>query len=81
MCGSSWSRNWNNNTALSAEEVTSLDLVEAVEINMRRCDEGKITIHTDFRKEWEMVAADGLKESQLAGDRGLIFSRIIEIEN
>ena len=47
-----------------------LDLVEAVEINMRGCDEVKI-----------MVAARILKSSQLAGDRGSVVSRIIEIES
>ena len=51
MCGRSWSRNWNKNTSLATEVVTLLSSFEAVEIGMRRHDEGKITIHTDCRKE------------------------------
>ena len=81
MCGRSWSRNWNKSTALGTEAATLLCLVEVVEINMRGCDEVKINIYTDCRKVWEMVAADGLKSSQLAGDGGSIVSRIIEIES
>ena len=52
MCERSWSRNWNKNTALAAEAATLLDLVKAVEINMKGHDEGKITIHTDFRRNF-----------------------------
>ena len=50
MCGRSWCRDRNKNTALAAEPSTLLDLVDAVEINMRGHDEGKIKINTDFRK-------------------------------
>ena len=50
LCGRSWSRNWNKNTELAAEAATLLDIVDAVEINMRGYDEGKIKINADFRK-------------------------------
>ena len=35
----------------------------------------------DFRKVWELLASETLKESQLAGDGGSIVSRIIESES
>ena len=81
MCGISWHRNWNKNTCLAAKAATLLDLSETVEINMRGNVKGKITINEDCRKPWEMVSADSLKVSQLEGDVGTIFSRIIEIES
>ena len=68
MSGSIWSRNWNKKPALAAEAATLLDLVKAVDINMRGYKEGKMTIHADCRKVWEMVTADRLKASQLARD-------------
>ena len=80
-CGRSWYINWNKYTSLAAEAEMLLGLVEAVEINMRGCDKGKITIRTGCRKAWEMIAANRLKESQLAGDGGSIVGRVIEIES
>ena len=49
---SMWSRNWRKNTALAAEAAIVLDLVAAVEHNMRGYDDGKIQIHTDCKKLW-----------------------------
>ena len=54
--------------------------VNAVEINMRGCEEGKIKMHIDCKKEWEMITSDSLKASQLAGDGGSIISKILKVE-
>ena len=63
-----WSSNWNKNVALAAKSATSLDLVETVVSNMKRCNEGKILTHADCRKTWAFLMLDGLKENQLPGD-------------
>ena len=78
ICGRSWYMIWNWDIALAADAAMLLDLVE-VDISMRWHDEEKIMIHADYRKAWEMVVADGLKEMQLEGDGGSIVSDVIEI--
>ena len=56
-----------------------LDLVSAVAHNMRGFNEGKIIMHVDCRKAWELLTTKVLKVSQLAGDRGSIISKTIEL--
>ena len=81
MSDSVRSRNWRKNKAMAAEAITLLDLVKAVEHNVRGYDEGKIITHIDCRKVWEFLTCEQVKSSQFAGDRGSIISKIIVLEN
>ena len=78
--GSIWSRKWNNNIPLAAEAAILFALVNVVERNMRGHEEGKIKTHIDCKKIWEMVTSERLKSSKLAGHRGSIISKILEVE-
>ena len=64
---------------MAAEATILLNLVEAVEHNMRGNNEGKIIARADCRKEWELLTDEKVKASQFAGDGGSIFSRIIAL--
>ena len=76
-----WSRSWRKNTVLAAEAEIVFDLAETIVNNMRGYDEGKINIHPDCRKVWDLLTADELKSIQFTGDRGSIASKIIELES
>ena len=78
---SAWSMNWNKNAALATEVTTVLGLVDTVVNNMKGFNEGKIVMHTDCRKAWELLTEDRLKASEITGDGGSIISRIIELES
>ena len=78
--GSIWSRKWNKNTPLAVEAAILLALVNVIESNTRGHEEGKIKMHMDCKKSWEMVTSERLKSSKLAGHRGSIISKILEVE-
>ena len=65
--------------SLAEEAAVVIDLVALVVRNIRRFNEGKITMHMDFRKVWELLATKVSKEIQLAGYGGSIISKIIEL--
>ena len=49
-CDSARSRRWRENSALAAEELIVIDLVDTVMLNMKGAEEGKIAINMDCRK-------------------------------
>ena len=56
-----------------------LNFGESVARNTIGCDEGKIKVHEDFCKVWELITANKLKASQFERDGGSFISNIIEL--
>ena len=71
----------DENTALDAEALILLDLVDTVVQNMKESEEGKIVTNMDCHKVWELLKLETLKASQLTGDSGSIISGTIELES
>ena len=75
-----WSNKWSHNTPLVAETLAVLDLVEIVVSNIKYVEEGRIKVHMDCKKVWELLTVDSLKSSQHVGDGGAIISKMIALE-
>ena len=56
-----------------------VDSVESFVHDMRGYAEVKIETHADCCKFWELLTADKFKACKLAGDRGSVISKIIEL--
>ena len=69
------------NTALAAEALIVLDLVNTVVLSMKVAGEVKIVINMDCRKMWDLLTSKKIKESQLVGVSGSIISKIKEFES
>ena len=68
------------NIALAVEVEILLDLIEAVEHNVKGYDDEKIKTCADCRKVWELLTSEKVKASKFAGDGGSMISRIIALE-
>ena len=79
MSNSIRSRKLRKNAEMAAEATTLLDLLKAVEHNMRGYDDGIIIMHTDCRKVWALLTCDKVKSSQFSGDGESMISKIIEL--
>ena len=58
-----------------------LDLVGTVVRNMKGVSEGKIVMHADCRRAWELLTLETLQASQLAGNEGSIINMIMKLES
>ena len=65
---------------LVAESIVVLDLVSVVVCNMKKVEEGRLIVHVNCRKVWELLTANNMKLIQCEGDGGRIIINILALE-